>query len=67
MVTHHKWYHMVHVMETLHNIKWKESGVMMRKTQLTKRNLKETLLIKITQNSVKLDKGLQLDNRMHVN
>ena len=53
----------VHVMKTHHNIQWEEARVILTKPQLTRRKVKKALglIIRRTQNSMNLDKGVQLD------
>ena len=51
-----------HVMENDHQILWKEARVIKNEPHLTKRKVKESLLIRRTANSMNPDKGLQLDN-----
>ena len=51
-----------HTMEKDHQILREEARVIKNEPHLTKRKVKESLLIRRTANSVNLDKGLQLDN-----
>ena len=51
-----------HVLNTHHNIKWEDAQVLMSEAQLTKRKVKESLVIRRTPNNMNIDKGLQLDN-----
>ena len=51
-----------YVMENDHKIRWEKAQVITSESHLTKRNVKESLLIGRTPNSMNLEKGLQLDN-----
>ena len=48
-------------MKTSHKIKWNEAKVISTETHLTKRKVKEALIIR-TPNNMNLDSGFQLDN-----
>ena len=52
----------LHVMKMHHKIQWEEARVILTEPQLTRRKVKEALIIRRTQNSMNLDKGFQLDN-----
>ena len=51
-----------HTMENDHQILWEESRIIKIEPHLTKRNVKQSLLIRRTGNSMNLDKGLHLGN-----
>ena len=45
-----------------HNIQLEEAQVIVSEQHITKKKVKESLLIRRPPNSINLDKGLQLDN-----
>ena len=52
----------VHTIKTHHDIKWEEARVVTVEPHLTKRKVKEPLIIQRTNNSMNLDSVIQLDS-----
>ena len=57
----------VHLLQTGHEIKWKDAVVKHRGQQWTKRKVKEGLSINTTPDNMNLDTGAMIDPNWHLN